>query len=299
MRIDLSWADSQHREPFLSEIFALAFVRGVQPLDALRRIGGHADTLAERTPDEIRDQHDFAHGYPEIASALALGEWTVLLQHNSSELGHLADALSRGTEAVAVVRHDYASPSFVHAVDGKTVTHFDPSYPYRPSVEDPGRVLPLMHRVGFDPDDEEGGCDHPIASALRLAFLTTGVLPTFAQLTAPLPSMHFDSWFSRTRPYSPEADPLAEAEAIVAELDLGGTPGLAGALAAARRGERVVVDPDSELGRHVRGWLALQRRASWSLNSARSAMTDEERRHAHRFGWLLQALAGAFRADLA
>ncbi|HEX8870873.1 MAG TPA: DUF6461 domain-containing protein [Lentzea sp.] len=299
MRIDLSWADSLHVEPFLSEIFAIAFVRGVAPLDALQRIGGHPDTLEERTPEEIRDLHDFDHGYPDIASALSLGEWTVVLQPTSWEVGSLVDALSRRTEAVSVVRHDYASPSFLHAVDGKIVTYVDPSFPDQRTVRDPERVLPLLRRVGFDPfdpDDEEAQIDHPIARALRLAFLITGVLPTFEQLTEPLPSMHFDSWFARTRPDSTEAEP---AESIVAELGLGDTPGLAEALAAARRGERVVVAPDSELGRHVREWLKISRLGSWSLNSARSRMTEEERRRATRYGWLLLALRQAFRPDLA
>ncbi|MET8758779.1 DUF6461 domain-containing protein [Lentzea sp. NPDC004782] len=299
MRIDLSWADSYHSQPFLSEIFALAFVRGVEPLDALRRIGGHPDTLAERTPDEIGNLHEFEHGYPEIVSALPLGEWTVLLQPNSFELVHLVDALSRGTEALALLRHDYASPSFEYAVDGEMITRFNLNYPDLRGGADRDRLLPLLRKAGFDPDHDEGDYGPVVGKALRLAFQITGVLPTFEQLTAPLPSMHFDSWFARTRPSGAGADPLGQAEALVAELGLGGTPGLADALAAARRGERVVVAPDSELGRHVRDWLTLQRRASWSLNSARSAMTDAERRHGYRFGHLTLALQDAFRPDLA
>ncbi|MET9632611.1 DUF6461 domain-containing protein [Lentzea sp. NPDC006480] len=299
MRIDLSWADSYHHQPFLSEIFAIAFVRGVEPIDAMHRIGGHSDTLAERTPEDIRDLHEFEHSYPTVVSALSLGEWTVLLQPNSFELVHLVDALSRGTEAFALLRHDYASPSFDHAVDGKITTHFNLNYPDMRGGADRDRLLPLMRAAGFDPDHDEGDYEQVVAKALRLAFRITGVLPTFEQLTEPLPSMHFDSWFARTRPSGSEADPLGQAESIVAELGLGATPGLAGALTAARRGERVVVAPDSELGRHVREWLALQRRASWSLNSARSAMTDAERQHGYRFGWLTTALQGAFRPDLA
>ncbi|MEV6236942.1 DUF6461 domain-containing protein [Lentzea sp. NPDC051838] len=297
MRIDLSWADSLHTDPFLNDIFSIAFVRGVEPLDALRRIGGHPDTLAERTPEDIVDLFDFDHGYPSVASVLGLGEWTVLLQPNSWEVGHLADALSRRTEAVSVTRHDYASPSFTHAVDGRIVTSLDPSYPYAPSVADPERMLPLLRRAGFypfDDEDENAQIDHPIARALRLAFLLTGVLPDLEQLTEPLPSMHFDSWFARPRPYRTESDPLGEAVSIAAELGLSDTPGLAEALAAARRGEPVVVAQDSELGGHVREWLKFSRLGSWSLNSARSRMTEEERRFATRHGWLLNALQCAF-----
>lgn len=110
--------------------------------------------------------------------------------------------------------------------------------------------------------------------------------------------MHFDHWFSRTRPSDVE-DALTRATGLVAELNVGGTPGLAAALAAAERGEPVVVTPDSDLGRHVREWSTLARRASWSLNLEKSRMSDEERSRGFRFGHLTQALAAAFRADLA
>src|SRR5688572_154896 len=97
---DLSWADAGHGDPaFLSEIFGLAFVRDLTPLDALRRVGGLEDTLAHRTPTEIGRMHNFDDGYPEVVSALALGEWTVLVQPNGFWLSFLVDALSRGTEA--------------------------------------------------------------------------------------------------------------------------------------------------------------------------------------------------------
>lgn len=304
MQHDLSWADAYAGpQPFLGEIFALAFVRGVEPLDALRLIGGLPDTLAQRTPEQIGQLHTYEHGYPEVVSALALGEWTMLLQPTGFWLVHLVDALSRGTEALAVLRHDYASPSFDHAMDGTVVTAFNLNYPDQRHGTDPDRLLPLMRQAGFDPDDDEGQYEQAISRALRLAELITGVLPTFDQLSAPLPSMHFDHWFSRTRPSGAEnkQTSLALAEEIVAELDLADTPGLAAALAAARRDEPVVVTPDSELGRHVREWSTLSRRASWSLNDpwAKHGMKDEERRRGYRFGYLTQALTAAFRADLA
>ena len=304
---DLSWADAGHGDPaFLSEIFGLAFVRDIAPLDALRRIGGLEDTLAHRTPVQIADLHVYDDGYPEVASALALGEWTVLVQPNSFWLTHLVDALSRGTEAVAIVRHDYASPSFTHAVDGAVATSFDLDWPDERGGTDPDRLLPLIREAGFDPDtaddeDDESWSDRSedvMAHALRLTGLVTGVLPTYEQITAPRPSMHFDRWFSRTRPSDVE-DALATATGLVAELNVGGTPGLAAALAAAERGEPVVVPPDSDLGRHVREWSTLARRASWSLNHEKSRMSDEERSRGFRFGHLTQTLAAAFRADLA
>jgi hypothetical protein len=302
MQNDLSWADAYPGdEPFLGEIFAIAFVRNVEPLEALRRVGGLPDTLADRTPDHIAELHEYEHGYPEVVSALSLGEWTVLLQPTDFWLQHLVDALSRGTEALAVLRHDYASPSYDHAVNGTVVTGFNLNYPDQRYGTEPDRLLPLMREAGFDPEDDDGQYDEAVSRALRLAELVTGVSPTFDQLTAPLPSMHFDRWFSRTRPSGVTTDrpSCAEADKIVEELNLAGTPGLAEALATARRGEPVVITPESELGQHVREWSTLSRRASWSLNdSARHRLSDEQRHRGYRFGHLLQALSLAFRLDL-
>ncbi|MDX8028875.1 DUF6461 domain-containing protein [Lentzea sp. BCCO 10_0856] len=295
---DHSWADAHPGEqPFLGEIFSLAFVRDVEPLEAMRRIGGLPDTLAERTPEQICALRNFDDGYPEVVCALALGEWMVLVQPTGFWLAHLTVALSRGTEAVSLSRHDYATSSFNHAVDGTLVGGFDVNYPPVHYGADTERLLGLMREAGFDPDDEEGEHDAGISGALRLAELITGVAPTFGQLVAPLPSMHFDHWFSRHRPSGSPSEHTAEE--IIAELDLARTPGLVETLAAARRGEHVVVTPESELGQHVREWSTLSRRASRSLNSARGRMSDQERARGHRFGWLLQELSFAFRPDLA
>jgi hypothetical protein len=38
-------------------------------------------------------------------------------------------AASHGTEAISVLRHDYASAHFAYAVDGAIITAFEPGYP--------------------------------------------------------------------------------------------------------------------------------------------------------------------------
>lgn len=308
---DLSWADALAGQgPFLGEIFALAFVRGVEPMEALRRAGGLMDTLAPRTQVQMWELHRFDHGYPEVVSALALGEWTVLAQPTGYELAHLADALSRGTEAVAVMRHDYASPRFSHAVNGELVASFDPSWPDPRPGDGLEPLLPLMREAGFytepvdydsdtyDTEDWDTRYAEPIARSLRLAGLITGVLPEFDQLMEPLPSVHFESRFSHSRPPGVE-NAAGKVTELVAELGLEDTPGLAEALAAVRRGEPVVLTPDSDLGRHVREWSLLGRRASWTLNHEKSRMTSEERARGSKFGNLVHTMAAAFRADLA
>lgn len=308
---DLSWADALAGPAnFLGEIFSLAFVRGVDPMEALRRAGGLMDTLAPRTREQMWDLRCFDDGCPEVVSVLALGEWTVLVQPIGYEVEYLVDALSRGTEAVGVSRHDYASPSFSRAVDGRVVGRFNPSWPDPRPGDSTEPLLPLMRKAGFytepvdydsdtyDDEDWDTRYAEPIARSLRLTRLITGVLPTLDQLLAPLPSVHFESRFSHSRPPFVE-NAADEATSLAAELGLEDTPGLAEALAAARRGEPVALTPDSDLGRHVREWSLLGRRASWTLNHEKSRMTSEERARGSKFGNLVYVMAAAFRADLA
>jgi len=200
----LAWADAYPGQgPTLGEIFCLTFVKGVDTTEALRRMGGLFDTVAVRALPEIGDQHTFDNGYPELASAVELDGWTVLLEPGGFEGSHLVEALSQGTEAVSVLRHDYASPTFEHAVDGTLVVRFDPTFPAYRYGSDPDRLVPLMREVGFvtedDEDDDGGQYDNAISRSLMLTERLTAVLPTFDMLTGPLASAHFEPWFSRSR----------------------------------------------------------------------------------------------------
>ncbi|MCC8247027.1 DUF6461 domain-containing protein [Saccharothrix luteola] len=306
---DVSWADAYPGdERVLSEVFCLTFVKGVDETEALRRMGGLPDTVATRTVADIGDLHDFDHGYPTVASALSLGTWTVVFEPNGFEGSSLVEAVSRGTEAVCVLRHDYASPAFGYAVDGELVTEFDPTFPHRRHGADPDRLLPRMLDLGFSVDeDDDASFDEAIGQSLRLVEHITGVLPPFDALTGPLTSAHIEPWFTeaRKRPASrpgrdEPVDAVPEVRRLTGLHGLADTPGLAVALAAAERGEPVVVTPDSPLGLHVRAWLTESQRASWSLNDhgGRHRMTDAERRRGNDLGWLALALGAALRPDL-
>ena len=303
----LAWADAYPGQgPTLGEIFCLTFVKGVDTTEALRRMGGLFDTVAVRALPEIGDQHTFDNGYPELASAVELDGWTVLLEPGGFEGSHLVEALSQGTEAVSVLRHDYASPTFEHAVDGTLVVRFDPTFPAYRYGSDPDRLVPLMREVGFvtedDEDDDGGQYDNAISRSLMLTERLTAVLPTFDMLTGPLASAHFEPWFSRsrkplaTRPgHEGPVDAVAEVQRLADLHGLADTPGLADALAS----KPVRITPESPLGQHVRAWLTESRRASWSLNDpgARHRMTDDERSRAHDLGWLAAALGAALQGD--
>ncbi|MFE9748972.1 DUF6461 domain-containing protein [Saccharothrix saharensis] len=304
---DLAWADgSPGDERQLGEIFCLTFTKGVDEAEALRRMGALPDTVATRTVEDIGELHDFDHGYPTVASALSLGAWTVVFEPNGFEGAHLVEALSRGTEAVSVLRHDYASHSFGYAVDGRLITGFDPTFPSYRHGADPDRLLPRMLEVGFTEDDE-GQFDDTIARCLLVVEHVTGVLPAFDALTGPLTSAQIEPWFSegRRKPASrpglgEPVDAMAEVRRLTGLHGLTDTPGLADALAAAERGEPVDVTPDSPLGTHVRAWLTESSRASWSLNDhgGRHRMTEAQRSRAFELGWLARALGAALRPDL-
>ncbi|QFU91047.1 DUF6461 domain-containing protein [Amycolatopsis sp. YIM 10] len=298
---DLRWADNfPGREPCLGEIFCLTFIRGVDEREALRRMGGLPGSFATRTPSEMEAQKNFDNGYPEVASALPLGDWTVVFEPGGFHGTGLTPVLSRGTEAVSVLRHDYASPGFAYSVDGELVTGFDPTFPAYRTGADPDRLLTRMREVGFAMGEDDDNFDRDTARGLVLVERLTGVLPTLDALTGPLVSAHFEPWFT-DKPKQPAGRPgvdgpvdaIAETRRLTGLLGLTGTPGLAEALAAAERGEKVTVSPESPLGRHVRDWLAESRRAGRSLNDHSGQVTEEKRRRAFDHGWLARALGAA------
>lgn len=295
---DLAWADAYPGQgQTLGEIFCLTFIRDVDPAEALRRLGALPDTVAQRTWSEIGALHNFDDGYPEMASALPLGTWTVVFEPDGFNGSHLTATLSRGTEAVSVLRHDYASPAFTYAVDGELITHFDPTSPDYRYGTDPDRLLTHMHNTGFTTTEDTFNGD--TGRSLRLVKQLTGVLPTYEALTGPLTSAQVEPWFSEA-PKDPAArpghddpvDPITEVRRLTTLHNLTNTPGLTETLATAERGEQVKITPNSPLGQQVRIWLTESRRASWSMNdhNARHRMTEPERRRAFDLGWLTRAL---------
>ncbi|MFC6886489.1 DUF6461 domain-containing protein [Actinomadura yumaensis] len=321
-RDGVEWMDDD--EP-LGEICCLTFVKGVDENEVLSRLGALPDTLRPRTLAEADGSYEA--GYPQFAFALDLGGWTVLIEPNGFQ-GTLIErltALSQGTEAVSVQRHDYADHGFRYAVDGTLVTGFEPTWPGRRWGSEPDRLLGQMRAVGLAPapaDDADGDEDEDeddsllsaYVPALLLAGLITGAVPHADALAGELSSAEIEPWFSAAPPsfsHGPtdpamlaalEAAPPHLLRAVAADeamrlagvLGLDGTPGLAEAVAAAERGEAVTVSPGSELGAHVRSWLRRSRQAGWSLNdSAGSRMSDDERTAAFMRGWFADALNAA------
>ncbi|QKW35757.1 hypothetical protein HUT06_18370 [Actinomadura sp. NAK00032] len=312
---DVKWAES------FNEIYCFTFIKGVGETEALLRLGGLQDTFRPRTQQEASEMYDsYEAGYANVAFALDLGGWTVLIEPGGYQgaLIELLRALSLGTEAVSVRRHDYADHGFGYAVDGTLVTGFEPTWPGRRWGSEPDRLVGKMRTAGLDPDldDEEDFVSDPHVPALLLAGLITGVLQHRDTLSGRLMSAEIEPWFSAAEPWLGHgpADPemiaalaaapphvlrsvaARETERLASVLHLDGTPGLAEAVAAAERGETVKVSPTSELGVHVRSWLKRAHQAGRSLNASfdRGNMTDDERTDAYMLGWF----AGVLRAAL-
>ncbi|MFI5908189.1 DUF6461 domain-containing protein [Dactylosporangium sp. NPDC051541] len=311
----------------LGDIFCLTFVRGVEPREALRRFGAYPDTFTELDGAAMYERYSsFADGYPTMAGAIAHGDWAVVLEPWGFEgTGSLLEPVSAGTEAVAALRHDYASPRFAYAVDRVEIAAFDPEWTGQTWGADPDRLLEARRAVGLEPiGPEDDGPDEAVARAVLLAATIAGGLPPVERLTAPMLAAQIEPWFTAARPagghvyFDPaalsrpgqnalaaavdaatpaakRAVAVAEARRIAGLLDVAGTPGLAEILADAEAGRYPGISLDTPLGRAARQWRRLADLAHYSLNDhyGRRAMTDAERRRGYLFGWFTGVLRGA------
>jgi hypothetical protein len=283
----------------LGETFCLTYLKGLDAAAALRRLGGYPDTIRDRPGAEVA-------GQPRGAVALELRGWSVVIEPGGV-LGAdhaLLEVASRGTAAVSVLRHDAAAAHFGYAVDGTTITGFDPGYPAEETIwgEDPQLLRHLMDALELRPpsDESQSAWQDAEARAIVLAQRITGVRLPERPLSATLLSAELEPWFvvpagaadllraGRRTPYAAElvaaaeaAGPEVQRAVAVAEvrrqatvLGLAGAPGLTEALAA---GGPVAMD--SPLGRQVRQWLSTGGRSghSWFLAALRGVLDPDPR----------------------
>ncbi|WP_261570085.1 hypothetical protein [Frankia gtarii] len=185
-----------------------------------------------------------------------------------------------------------------------------------------------MHRLllfPVDPNDDTDRPDEPVARAILLASLITGITPSRKTLTGPMLAAEFDPWFTGTPPQGNalHADPtsrspywntldqavtaatptakrataIAETQRIADLLDLADTPGLTDALADAAAGRFPTVPATSPLGREVRRWLRLSSTASWSLNDSTARISTAEYDRGLLLGWFTAVLRGTLHPD--
>ncbi|MEU7742163.1 DUF6461 domain-containing protein [Nonomuraea sp. NPDC049158] len=193
---DVDWLANGHS---FSDLWCLTFVRGLSEIDVLRRMGAEERSIRPLTYEELIDEGLF----PDTVLAGRLGDWIVVVEESGWDALDALEVLSVETEAVSVLRHDYASDCFGYAVDGELITSFNPMIPAWRSGSDPDRLVDVMRDVGFDPTYAPGDADerearavkHPsVDGALLLAARLTGVMLTQDVLNAPLvagdPAVH-------------------------------------------------------------------------------------------------------------
>ncbi len=159
----------------LDEIYCVSFVRDLSPEEVLRRFGVDESTMEEVTFDELDERSaeslmDDAAGY---IGAVKVGDWTLVIEPGGWKLAvdsEIMARVSRGTEVVSVCRHDYASDTFAHIVDGQPVVWFDPMLPDARSGNDPDRFIKEMREVGLDPDYDIDGDGSHIDSPMERSF---------------------------------------------------------------------------------------------------------------------------------
>ncbi|GAA3179363.1 DUF6461 domain-containing protein [Nonomuraea roseoviolacea] len=198
-----------HEDDLLDEIFCLSFIRGLEPAEVLRRFPapearpeapqgwpqGREMSLDEygHAAFEFGDRYGGALGGGHVGVVRA-GDWCVALELFGGEAvrGDTLARLSSGCEVVAVLRHDYANHRVAYALDGETVTCFNPYMPDMRSGSDPDRLNELMREVGLPPEPATGDEDWndlystAVARSFHLAARITGVVPTPRMLSGPL-----------------------------------------------------------------------------------------------------------------
>ncbi|MFI6452445.1 DUF6461 domain-containing protein [Streptosporangium amethystogenes] len=166
----------------LGEIYTIAFVRGLDEHEVLRRLGA-AD-------EDIRLIEDGDYSYPEgpqVITVRRIGDWTVAIE----DCGRRAhwDALGAlshdGGEAVAVQRHNYAQHHLTYAVDGRLITDINPAFPIDRHGADPDRLNRHLRELGIDPAADDS-IDNPVPAALAIAGRITDVTITPQHLRRPV-----------------------------------------------------------------------------------------------------------------
>ncbi len=151
----------------LGVIFSVAFFRGLDPAEVVRRFSRGEDSGRESDFAELDDkvyefleETDGGDGGGHVG-VFPAGEWCVAIEPFGwmVTLPEVLAPLSRGCEVVAVNRHDYAAEhSFEYAIDGTVVTGYPLRHPYERHGSDPDRLNGFMRELGMcldRPEDDD------------------------------------------------------------------------------------------------------------------------------------------------
>ncbi|WP_090765808.1 DUF6461 domain-containing protein [Nonomuraea maritima] len=178
----------------LGVIYSVAFFRGLDPAEVVRRFSRGDDSgvesgyevLDEKALDFV-EETDGGSGGGHVG-VFRVGEWSVAVEPRGwmATDHEVLGELSKGCEVVAVTRHDYAAEhSFEYAVDGTIVTGYLLGHPYHRGGADPDQFNGFMRELGMGldvPTDKaawdaswEANWPNSVARAFALAAKVTGV----------------------------------------------------------------------------------------------------------------------------
>lgn len=148
----------------LGVIFSVAFFRGLDPAEVMRRFSRGEDFGQESNFNELNAKaYEFVNktggghggGYVGVFQS---GEWCVAIEPYGwmVTLHEVVTRLSRGCEVLAITRHDYAAEhSFEYAIDGAIVTSYRLRHPYERYGSDPDQLSRFMKELGMGLDQPE------------------------------------------------------------------------------------------------------------------------------------------------
>ncbi|MFC4038651.1 DUF6461 domain-containing protein [Dactylosporangium siamense] len=131
--------------------FCVSYVRGVEPDEVLRRLGGEEPVDLHSVGHFQLAGDDLPDGFA-VVSAFAAGAWTVLFEANNflATYDEVIQVLSAGGELVSFYHNEDTSPQFNWAVDGRKIVVLDPTWPEDRHGTDPRRLDATLTRLGFD-----------------------------------------------------------------------------------------------------------------------------------------------------
>ena len=135
--------------------YSVSFVEGVEPVEALERIGADVGPLPELSAAEA-DEFAATAGDLPVIRAGRCGTWTVLIEHDANKgvNEHTLPALSAGTRAVSVFSSASGMDLFYYAEDGHVTTIVETTIPANRYGDQPDRFLPELDAAGLGPDGE-------------------------------------------------------------------------------------------------------------------------------------------------
>ncbi|MEV0482283.1 DUF6461 domain-containing protein [Streptomyces sp. NPDC050508] len=181
---DYTWLQKQHAP--LMHAYCVTLVRAITPDRLLHELGAEPDirvTGVEALHEPSYDSWDEHYGDPLFVGVAAVGDWSLMVEHNGY-LGVTTAAMlpvSRGRTVVSHYRNVNAVDHFYWFEDGDIRLHFEPLFAYARdgSHADEPELLAEMRESGFDlREDKDRHYGLHTEATFALAHRLTGVLLT-------------------------------------------------------------------------------------------------------------------------